>query len=143
MLCSYYQELISRMLDEDLTPVEQGMLQAHLPNCEVCSAMYKSFAALSNALEDQMEEPPESLRYNVMAEIRREAIRKKNRLSRPMQIVLSTAACLALIVGISLGSGVLRSKGAAPAASQSTAVLAESSLQTVTRGAAADTWPRG
>ena len=111
MICSYYQELISRMLDEDLSPVEQGVLEAHLPNCEACAAMYKSFSALSQALEDQLEEPPESLRYNVMAEIRRAEIRKKNRLSRPMKIILSTAACLALIVGISMGSGVLRAVG--------------------------------
>ena len=61
MICSYYQELISRMLDEDLSPVEQNVLLAHLPNCEACSAMYKSFSALSEALEDQLEEPPERL----------------------------------------------------------------------------------
>ena len=134
MICSYYQELISRMLDEDLSPVEQGVLEAHLPNCEACAAMYKSFSALSQALEDQLEEPPESLRYNVMAEIRRAEIRKKNRLSRPMKIVLSTAACLALIVGISMGSGVLRPKGAASGAN--TVMLAESSIPT-TRSAAA------
>ena len=134
MICSYYQELISRMLDEDLSPVEQGVLEAHLPNCEACAAMYKSFSALSQALEDQLEEPPESLRYNVMAEIRRAEIRKKNRLSRPMKIILSTAACLALIAGISMGSIVLRPKGAASSAN--TVMLAESSIPT-TRSAVA------
>lgn len=135
MICSYYQELISRMLDEDLSPVEQGVLEAHLPNCEACAAMYKSFSALSKALEDQLEEPPESLRYNVMAEIRRAEIRKKNRLSRPMKIILSTAACLALIVGISMGAGVLRPKGAASGAN--TVMLAGSSIPT-TRSAPAE-----
>ncbi|MBQ9249470.1 MAG: zf-HC2 domain-containing protein [Oscillospiraceae bacterium] len=137
MICSYYQELISRMLDEDLSPVEQGVLEAHLPNCEACAAMYKSFSALSQALEDQLEEPPESLRYNVMAEIRRAEIRKKNRLSRPMKIILSTAACLALIVGISMGSGVLRPKGAASSAN--TVMLAESSIPTTRSATASQT----
>lgn len=133
MICSYYQELISRMLDEDLSPVEQGVLKAHLPNCEACAAMYKSFSALSKALEDQLEEPPESLRYNVMAEIRRAEIRKKNRLSRPMKIILSTAACLALIVGISMGTGVLRPKGASSSANS--VMLAGSNITTSTRSA--------
>ena len=137
MLCSYYQELISRMLDEDLTPVEQNVLLAHLPNCEACSAMYKSFSALSKALEDQLEEPPESLRYNVMAELRREDLRRKNRLSRPVKILLSTAACLALIVGITMGSGVLRPKGAAAPASQNT-VLAGSSFTASSRSMPAE-----
>ena len=131
MICSYYQELISRMLDEDLSPVEQGVLKAHLPNCEACAAMYKSFSALSKALEDQLEEPPESLRYNVMAEIRRAELRRKNRLSRPMKIILSTAACLALIVGISMGTGVLRPKGAASSANS--VMLAGSNITTSTR----------
>ena len=126
MICSYYQELISRMLDEDLPPVEQKVLQAHLPNCEACSAMYKSFAALSDALEEQLEEPPVSLRYNVMAELRRAEIRRKNRLSRPMKIVLATAASLAVIIGVTAGAGVLRPMG--KASPQSSVMLAGSNF---------------
>ena len=49
---AFCQELISRLLDEDtaLSAEENAALQAHLAECEECSAMYRAFAALSDAL---------------------------------------------------------------------------------------------
>ena len=98
---AYYQELISRLLDDDraLTAEENAGLQAHLAECEECSAMYRAFAALSEGLGGDLAEPPESLRENVMAEIRREQIRERNR--RPFRIggFVAAAAVLALVIG--------------------------------------------
>lgn len=98
---AYYQELISRLLDEDraLTAEENAALQAHLAECEECSAMYRAFAALSDRLGGDLAEPPESLRENVMAEIRREQVREQNR--RPFRVggFVAAAAILALVIG--------------------------------------------
>ncbi len=112
MGCEYYQELISRMLDGDLSPTEQAELSGHLSDCADCRALAQSFQTVSAALEEQLEDAPERLRANIMAELRREEIRKRNRLSRPMKIVLTTAACLVLVLGLSLGSGLLSGRGA-------------------------------
>ena len=117
MGCEVYQELISRLLDEDLSPDEQRALQEHLKNCSECAALYRAFRAVSNAAGQDLEDPPERLHYNVMAAIRREEIRKKNRLSRPVKAILTAAACLALLIGVSAGAGVFRPKGAAGPAS--------------------------
>lgn len=117
MLCAYNRELISRMLDEDLSPEEQIALREHLPHCAACSALYQSFQALSETLKDQLEEPPERLRETVMAELRRKELGKKNRLSRPVSLILGAAACLALVLGITLSGGLPGLGSSAPAVS--------------------------
>ncbi len=97
----HYQELISRLLDEDtsLTAEENAALQAHLAECAECTAMYEAFSALSGFVGGELEEPPESLRENVMAEIRREEIRRRNRRAFGWTGFAAAAAVLALVVG--------------------------------------------
>ncbi len=124
MGCNEYQELISRMLDEDLSSAEQAALHEHLAVCPECRALYESFQALSAAVGGELEDPPARLHANIMAEIRRAEIRKKNRISRPVKVLLTTAACLAVIVGLSLSRGLLQPKGS----SQSSPVLAGSNF---------------
>lgn len=98
-----YQELISRLLDEDttITAEENAALQAHLSECPDCSAMYQAFSAMSGFVGGELEEPPEELRENVMAEIRREEIRRKNRRSIGWTGFVAAAAVLALVIGFS------------------------------------------
>ena len=101
--CAYMQELISRMLDEDLNADEQAALAKHLESCPACRTMVEAFTAVSASLGGELEEPPESLCENVMAEIRRDEIRKKNR--RPWRAALSVAAVLVLALGLRIGLG--------------------------------------
>ena len=101
--CEAMQALISRMLDEDLDAAEQRELAEHLKNCPDCRAMYEAFSALSGQLRSDLAEPPESLRENVMAEIRREQIRVKNR--RPWRYALAVAAMAALVIGVHFAAG--------------------------------------
>ena len=101
--CEAMQELLSRMLDEDLDAHEQRELAEHLKSCPDCRATYEAFSALSGALQSDLAEPPESLRENVMAEIRREQIRVKNR--RPWRYALAVAAMAALVIGVHFAAG--------------------------------------
>lgn len=112
--CDYYQELISRMLDEDLTRDERAALAEHLGTCRECTAMYQAFSILSDNLSTDLEEPPEELTDNIMAEIRRGEIMRRNRaenhrrseqrksgglrLTRQMKSLVAAAACVALLI---------------------------------------------
>ena len=98
---AYCQELISRLLDEDttLTAEENAALQAHLAECADCAAVYAAFSALSEALGEDLEEPPASLHENVMAEVRREEIRRRSSRRHRWTWFAAAAAALALVIG--------------------------------------------
>lgn len=101
--CKSNQELISRLLDEELTESEKAALAEHLAGCRECSALYQAFSAVSGAIQEDLEEPPEALHENIMAELRRGEIKKKNRLSRPVRAALATAACAVLVIAAAAG----------------------------------------
>lgn len=111
--CTQMQELISRLLDEELSAAEQSALAKHLESCPECRGLYEAFSAVSDTLREDLAEPPESLHENVMAELRREQMIKRNR--RPWRTALSAVAAMALLV---LG---LRFVGMKRSASQLTA----------------------
>ncbi len=93
--CEYYREKISCLIDGELSPEETAGLEAHIAGCPECRALYEAFTAVSAALSEGMEEPPEHIAPSVMQEVRAIAGRKK----RGMWIkCLSAAACLALVV---------------------------------------------
>ena len=96
--CENVQELISRMLDEELTPKEAALVEQHRRECPDCAALYAAFRTLSSTLSENLAEPPEALRENVMAELRRNEIRVRNR--RAWRGVLTAAACLLIFIGI-------------------------------------------
>lgn len=112
--CEQIQFLISQLIDRELDKDEEALVAEHLKSCEDCAAMYRAFSALSSCLSEDLEEPPESLRENVMAELRRGEMAKKNRrLSRPVRNLLAAAACMALIIGLAYGTApLLRSPAA-------------------------------
>lgn len=95
--CEYYQELISCLLDGELSADEEAALADHLEICPDCAAMHGAFAALSRTMAEDMEEAPESLCVNVMAELRRAEKLKKNRRKRAIKAALATAACAVFV----------------------------------------------
>ena len=117
--CEKYQELISRMVDGDLSQKEQKELLTHIETCPECAALYQAFSLLSDKISGELEESPLDLRDNVMAEIRREEIRRRNRLPTILRAVMSAAACLAVIVGVYLGVSLTRGNHLNTAAFQS------------------------
>ncbi len=106
--CEQYQELISRMVDGDLSAKEERELSAHIESCPSCAALYRAFSLLSGQVSGDLEDAPFDLQDNVMAEIHREEIRRKNRLPTMIRIVMSAAACIAVIVGVYLGVSLTR-----------------------------------
>lgn len=110
--CEYYQELISRMLDEDLSREERAALTEHLNGCPDCAKVYQAFSMLSDTVSSDMEEPPENLADNVMAEIRRGEIVRKNHGRTPRQIknLIAAAACAVLVIAAVGGVAVVNSK---------------------------------
>lgn len=111
--CEKYQELISRLIDDELDFEERSVLAEHLKSCRECTALYSLFSGLSDSLSEQ-EEPPEQLHENIMAEIRRSEIKKKNRkvLSKQSRSIMAAAACFVLLIGASFGLRPLIRAGA-------------------------------
>ena len=103
--CERYQELISRMTDDELTKSERAALSAHIEHCSQCSAMYAVFSDLSEIIGQDAEPLPEGLHENIMADIRRSAIKQRSATERrrfiiPRQYrnVLAAAACAAVVI---------------------------------------------
>ena len=95
--CSEYRELISRLLDGELNADEQREVQRHIASCPDCAAVYDAFSMLSQAVADAAEEPPARLHEAVMADVRREAIRRRQPPKR-VRSFLALAACAALVI---------------------------------------------
>ena len=106
--CDAMQVLISRMLDEEPEPQERVALEAHVAVCPDCRTMFETFAAVSDSLRNDLEEPPERLHESVMAEVRRDQIWKKN--LRPWRALLSAAAVAALVLGIRFAAGDVKNE---------------------------------
>lgn len=123
--CEQYQELISRLADGDLSQKEEKDLRAHMETCPDCAMLFQAFSAISRAVEEDLEDVPFDLRESVMAEIRREEIRKRNRLPNILRAVMSAAACVAVIVGVYLGVSLTRGNHLSTAAFQSNDALTE------------------
>ena len=117
--CEMYQELISRLVDGELSRREYAALDAHMENCAECSAMYAVFASLSDIIGSENEPLPETLHDNIMAGVRRSAMLRHNRrrLSKPVRNTLAAAACAALVI--------FASRGLAPADKAADAVLSQ------------------
>ena len=142
--CENYQELISRMVDGDLSAREEADLARHIETCPDCAALFQAFSALSHRIGEDLEESPFDLRDNVMAEIHREEIRRRNRIPTILRSVLSAAACVALIVGVYLGVSITQGKNlvtaayeAAPAAAEENTAAAEEDVRAMPEAAPA------
>ena len=115
--CELYQEMISRMIDDELSEEERTVLARHLDICPECSTLYAAFSGLSAAIADDLESPPEELSDNIMAELRRADIQVKNRRKPRWRGALAAAACLALVImAARFVPDLFQASSAAPAA---------------------------
>lgn len=118
MDCEYYQELMSRMLDGDLSADETEALLAHVQSCASCRAVFTAFADFSACLKAPPVEPPAALREAVMAGIRPKE-KKKEPIPLILKIFVPMAACFALLAA---GAVYLNNYGANTSASVDSAL---------------------
>lgn len=103
--CQYAQQ-ISLLLDGELDPSDALRMEKHLQTCAECAARYRAFSDLSSLLQDFTAEPPEGFTESVMAQILAEekivpiTEAKKRKKRSALAPMLTTAACLAVIIGV-------------------------------------------
>ncbi|NCC68004.1 MAG: hypothetical protein EOM14_07380, partial [Clostridia bacterium] len=91
--CEKYIELISRLVDGELSKEQEAELRAHIDVCPECRRVYDAFSAISDALGSDIAEVPEGLAKGVMYRIG-----KTQKTSKPRFFVFgrftAVAACL-------------------------------------------------
>ena len=114
--CDHYQELISRLIDEDLDARERSELEQHLKTCSDCALLFEAFARISDGIGGELEDTPLDMRESIMAEIRRTELRRRERIPAILRVVMGLAAAVAVVAGVTLGvSPTLRDRLAARA----------------------------
>ena len=103
--CDYYQELISRLVDGELSRDERAALMEHMKSCSACNAMYAVFHDLSEILSEEEAPLPEGLHENIMAGVRRSEMARRNRRMRTigLRTALTAAACMVLVLFAATG----------------------------------------
>lgn len=142
--CAYFEELILRVPDGDLTDAEADALQTHLRACPECRRLFRALRTVSGALSDASSEPPAGLAAGVMERISAQtppnavpasSPRRKKAAPKRRRRSLSVAACLVLIAGGAVfGASRLRKEGRGADADES--VAPERSMAAVTEGSA-------
>lgn len=101
--CEKCREMISCLLDGELSQAEQSLVREHIAACPECRSVYDAFSAVSAQLHE--EEPlPDGLHEKIMSGIK---ARPKKKTGIVWIKYLSAAACLALVIFAGVKSGML------------------------------------
>lgn len=121
--CDRFIDLISRSLDESLSPQDQQALDGHLRQCPQCRELSCQLAQIREELDSwQLQEVPQGFTQGVMDRV--QALEEQKKIvplwKRPQVRALgSLAACLLLCVGVlRLGPGYPETSAVSPALSQ-------------------------
>lgn len=109
--CEKYIEMISAMVDGELTAEQEAELRTHIDQCGECARVYDAFLGISDALSENLITPPKTLAEGVMYKIE---MQKKGGSRFAFGRFTAIAACLALVLfgashfglldGLSMGS---------------------------------------
>ena len=101
--CEKCREMISCLLDGELSQAEQSLVREHIASCPECRSVYDAFSAVSEQMHE--EEPlPEELHEKIMSGIK---AKPKKKTGIVWIKYLSVAACLALVIFAGAKSGML------------------------------------
>lgn len=101
--CEKCREMISCLIDGELSEAEQSLVCEHIAACPECRSVYDAFSAVSAQLHE--EEPlPDGLHEKIMSGIK---ARPKKKTGIVWIKYLSVAACLALVIFAGVKSGML------------------------------------
>ena len=96
--CETYREMISALLDDELSVRDKARLHSPLAQCDDCSALCVAFAAADGALGQKMEDVPESLHRRIMTNMQEHARGQRTlRFRQYLKPTMITAACLAVV----------------------------------------------
>ncbi len=127
--CEKYQEMISAMLDGELSPAESEALIEHMSSCAECRELYELLSAVTASPVWELPEVPEGLHEHIMSGVRAHAGEQRRReLMHRLRPWAVAAACLVLIVGVVLGvPRSFRAGSSAPPSALNTAASANDS----------------
>lgn len=101
--CEKCREMISCLIDGELSQAEQSFVREHIAACPECRSVYDAFSAVSAQLHE--EEPlPDGLHEKIMSGIK---AKPKKKTGIVWIKYLSAAACLALVIFAGIKSGML------------------------------------
>lgn len=100
--CDKYRELMNLALDDAITEYERKRLNDHLASCPECRLVNEALKSISEAISEDMVEPPERLVKNVMSEI-------KTHRHFGWKSITAAAACFVLIAS-AVGVGFFRNR---------------------------------
>lgn len=101
--CEKCREMISCLLDGELSEAEQSLVREHIASCPECRSVYDAFSAVSEQMHE--EEPlPDGLHEKIMSGIK---AKPKKKTGIVWIKYLSVAACLALVIFAGVKSGML------------------------------------
>lgn len=101
--CEKCREMISCLLDGELSEAQQSFVREHIAACPECRSVYDAFSAVSARLHE--EEPlPDGLHEKIMSGIK---AKPKKKTGIVWIKYLSAAACLALVIFAGVKSGML------------------------------------
>jgi len=115
--CERMQELISAMLDGELTEAESAEVKAHIASCADCAALCAAFSDVSAAIQADAasDDLPDTLHAGIMEKLHAvDAARKTQSTIVRLRPVLAAAACLVVLVGtvLALNNTLGRGKSA-------------------------------
>lgn len=93
--CDKYIEMMSAMIDGELTSEQETELRTHIDECKDCKRVYNAFKGISDALSDELVTPPDKLVKGVMYKI---SVQKKANRRFAFGRFTAIAACLALVL---------------------------------------------
>ena len=101
--CEKCREMISCLIDGELSQAEQSFVREHIAACPECRSVYDAFSVVSAQLHE--EEPlPDGLHEKIMSGIK---AKPKKKTGIVWIKYLSVAACLALVIFAGVKSGML------------------------------------
>lgn len=101
--CEKCREMISCLLDNELSDTEQSLVREHIAVCPECRSVYDAFCTISEQMHES-EPLPDGLHEKIMNGIN---AKPKKKTGIVWIKYLSAAACLALVIFAGAKSGIL------------------------------------
>ena len=104
--CKNYLELMSTMLDGELSESDINDLRAHIRTCPACKATFSAFSAISTEVGHLVPAPTE-----LSAAVMQRIIKPKRILNIRWKGYVAVAACIALVFAAGIRYGLFNAEG--------------------------------